>query len=77
VPRVYDKPGVITHYCIGVDNFNAKRDGARLIEAGFQNVRVETGKVDCIYLPDPDGLTIQISDANYTYQCPSCEPPPL
>ena len=74
---IFNKPGNITHYCIGVDKFDAKRDGARLKAAGFQNVQVDTDLIDCIYVRDPDGVIVQISDANYTYQCPTCGPPPV
>jgi len=74
---VKNKAGEITHYCIAVDNFDAKRDGKRLTDAGFKGVRISTDLIDCITLPDPDGLSIQISDANYIYDCPTCKAPPV
>jgi hypothetical protein len=40
-------------------------------------VRISTDQIDCITLPDPDGLSIQISDANYIYDCPTCKAPPV
>jgi catechol 2,3-dioxygenase-like lactoylglutathione lyase family enzyme len=73
---IKNKAGEITHYCIAVDNFDARRDGKRLMDAGFQGVRISTDLIDCITLPDPDGLSIQISDANYIYDCPTCKPAP-
>jgi catechol 2,3-dioxygenase-like lactoylglutathione lyase family enzyme len=74
---VKNKAGEITHYCIAVDNFDAKRDGKRLMDAGFKGVRISTDLIHCITLPDPDGLSIQISDANYIYDCPTCKAPPV
>lgn len=74
---VKNKAGEITHYCIAVDNFDARRDGRRLIDAGFKGVRISTDLIDCITLPDPDGLSIQISDASYIYDCPTCKAPPV
>jgi len=74
---VRNKAGEITHYCIAVDNFDARRDGKRLMDAGFKGVRISTDLIECITLPDPDGLSIQISDANYIYDCPTCKAPPV
>jgi hypothetical protein len=48
-----------------------------LIDAGFQGVRISTDLIDCITLPDPDGLSIQVSDANCIYDCPTCKPAPV
>jgi catechol 2,3-dioxygenase-like lactoylglutathione lyase family enzyme len=72
------KPGVITHFGIAVDNFSAERDGEKLAKAGYQ-VQVSSEKkdlVESISVVDPDGLHIRISDANYTYQCPTCKSSP-
>jgi catechol 2,3-dioxygenase-like lactoylglutathione lyase family enzyme len=74
---IKNKAGEITHYCIAVDDFDARRDGKRLMDAGFKGVRISTDLIDCITLPDPDGLSIQISDANYIYDCPTCKAPPV
>lgn len=67
-------------YGIAVENFDAARDGKRAIDAGFKDVQIftrERDQVECITLPDPDGLMVQISDAKYIYDCSSCKPPPV
>ncbi len=76
---IKQKAGVIDHYCIAVDNFESARDGKRLQDAGF-NVSISTAKdnlIESIMVTDPDGLRIQISDAKYIYDCPTCKAPPI
>ncbi len=65
--------GVITHFSIGVDNFQAGRDGAALRTAGFE---VVASSDEHVFVSDPDGISVQITDTNYTAACQSCAPPP-
>ncbi|MDE0393355.1 MAG: VOC family protein [Gammaproteobacteria bacterium] len=65
--------GVITDFAIGVDGFQAGRDGAAIRAAGYE---VVASADDHLFVSDPDGIRVQITDADYTAACPSCPPPP-
>lgn len=76
---IKQKAGVIDHYCIAVDNFDAARDGKRLKDAGM-DVSISTNKdnlIESLMVADPDGLRVQISDAKYIYDCPTCKASPV
>ena len=73
-------PDARDYYGIAVDNFDAQRDGKRLVDAGFKDVQVvsnEKNVAQFVTVPDPDGLVIRISDAKYIYDCATCKAPPL
>ena len=65
--------GVITDFSIGVDDFQAGRDGAALRTAGYE---VVASADEHVFVSDPDGVRVQITDTDYTAACPSCPPPP-
>ena len=65
--------GVITNFSIGVDNFQAGRDDAALRAAGFE---VVASSDEHVFVSDPDGISVQITDVNYTATCQSCALPP-
>ena len=65
--------GVITDFSIGVDGFRAGRDGAAVRAAGYD---VVASADEHVFVSDPDGIRVQITDADYTAACPSCPPPP-
>ena len=65
--------GLITHFSIGVDNFRPGRDGEALRAAGIE---VITSSDEYVFVRDPDGVSVQITDTNYTAACASCTPPP-
>ena len=61
VPR--EKAGRISHYCIGCETFDPVKDGKRLMDAGFEGVRIDTSEANrWVTLPDPDKNVIQIFD---------------
>ena len=66
-------PGLITHFSIGVDNFRPGREGEALRAAGFE---VTDSSDDYVFVRDPDGVSVQITDTNYTAACAACTPPP-
>ena len=65
--------GVITHFSIGVENFQAGSDGAALRTAGYE---VVASSDEHVFVSDPDGISVQITDTDYTAACQSCPPPP-
>lgn len=75
-PGPQGKPGVITHYGVGVDEFDAPHDAETLRAAGFQDVQVRPNGIDCLIVRDPDGVPIRISRTDYIYPCQGCADPP-
>ena len=65
--------GLITHFSIGVDNFQPLRDVEALRAAGFEIVASSS---EHVFVRDPDGVSVQITDTDYTAACASCTPPP-
>lgn len=65
--------GLITNFSIGVDSFQAGRDGEALRRAGFE---VVASSDRYVFVQDPDGINVQITDTNYTAECTACTPPP-
>jgi catechol 2,3-dioxygenase-like lactoylglutathione lyase family enzyme len=54
-----DQPGHIDHFCVGVDDFNAKLLREQVRGAGFAGVQGDA--VDNFSVNDPDGLRVQVS----------------
>lgn len=52
--------GVIDHYCVGVKDFDATTVAAKLTAAGFTDGL--TVGPDFVYITDPDGVRVQLSD---------------
>jgi len=58
------------HLCIGVENYNADRLNARLMDHGIQgsvsrDPANRTSGGDQLYFPDPDGNLVQLSQHGY------------
>src|SRR5262249_29700145 len=60
--------------CIGIDDFDAKRDFDRLRAAG---INVRSGPDDTLFVRSPGGYDLEISDTAYTGTCESCPPTPV
>lgn len=52
--------GVIDHFCVGVRDFESQRVGEKLTQNGFTD-GLTVGD-DFVYVTDPDGFRVQISD---------------
>jgi catechol 2,3-dioxygenase-like lactoylglutathione lyase family enzyme len=59
--------GKISHFCIGIEGFDYKRDMAALRAAGLE-VRESSNS---FFLRDPDGNSVQVSDAREMWRCPN------
>jgi catechol 2,3-dioxygenase-like lactoylglutathione lyase family enzyme len=54
-----EPPGVIDHFCVGVEDFDPERVAGAIQDAGLdRDLRVGT---DNVYVTDPDGIRVQIS----------------
>jgi catechol 2,3-dioxygenase-like lactoylglutathione lyase family enzyme len=58
-----DNPGRIDHFCVGVDAFDADRMRAAAKAAGLE--RVQGSASDNFFVPDPDGLRVQLSAVDW------------
>ena len=59
-----DQPGVINHFCIGVDDFSPEPVAGKLQQAGLdQGLRL---RPDSVYVRDPDDISVQISTPDWT-----------
>lgn len=64
------QPGQVHHFCLGVEDYDADRLSARLGEAGVRTVvdrdpANRTSGGDQVYLPDPDGIIVQLGPNGY------------
>ena len=59
-----DRPGVIDHFDVGVDEFSPEPVSAALQRAGFDKGLI-TGP-DFVIVDDPDGIRVQISTVDWT-----------
>jgi catechol 2,3-dioxygenase-like lactoylglutathione lyase family enzyme len=58
-----DKPGAVSHFCVGVDGFSPEAVAATLKAAGLdRGLRM---RPDSIYVSDPDGISVQISTVDW------------
>lgn len=58
------EPGIIEHFCVGVEDFEPERVAAALGEAGLdQGLLI---RPDSVYVSDPDGIRVQISTPDWT-----------
>ena len=64
---------LITHFSIGVDNFQSGRDGEALQAAGFE---VMASSNEHVFVRDPDGISVQIAGSTWKSVCPACDPAP-
>ena len=63
-------PGTVHHFCIGVDDFDADRLAARLLEMGLKptvdrNPANRTSGGDQLYFTDPDNTRVQLGANGY------------
>ena len=72
-----ERLGEISHFCFGVDNFDAKRDGAALRASGLARDVRESPEWGWLTLRDPDGVSVQVADTKLTAECRQCPPPPV
>ena len=70
-----NRVGLISHFCLGIDNFEAKRATDALRAAGVEVTQERSG--ESVLVRDPDGLMVQISGHKNAFLCPTCpkEPP--
>jgi catechol 2,3-dioxygenase-like lactoylglutathione lyase family enzyme len=55
--------GQINHFCVGVEDFDLEGDAAELRRLGVKPfIRQDRPE---LYFPDPDGITVQLSEADY------------
>ncbi len=70
------RAGTITHFCIGVDDFELERDIERIRTLGLEVRELSPGQGNqTLYVNDPDGLSVQISGATWKSYCPDCDQP--
>jgi catechol 2,3-dioxygenase-like lactoylglutathione lyase family enzyme len=56
----------LSHFCIGIENFNPDRVIKALGEEGVKGeVRMREGKTPEVYFWDPDNIRVQIQDVSY------------
>ena len=62
---LYDiKPkGQINHFCVGVSNFDLQAQAAELKALGVKPI-IRQDRPE-LYFADPDGITVQLADADY------------
>lgn len=74
VSLIEDNPrGVISYFCIGVDNFKADAAAERLRTAG---ITPEVVRANQVYLRDPDGARIRLESTSYAGSEPVPESQP-
>jgi catechol 2,3-dioxygenase-like lactoylglutathione lyase family enzyme len=59
-----DRPGLVDHFCVGVDDFSPERVAAALKRAGLDRGLVM--RPDSLYVRDPDNINVQISTPDWT-----------
>ncbi len=80
--RDQEQVGTIDHFCLGIDNLRLKEDGDALRSLGLEvsNSGGAFENFDFLFVQDPDGVRIQISDTEQRWDCPagigkpSCSP---
>jgi catechol 2,3-dioxygenase-like lactoylglutathione lyase family enzyme len=56
----------ITHFCVGIEGFNAERVVKILAENGVKaDLRMREGRTPEVFLWDPDNIRVQIQDVGY------------
>ena len=55
----------IGHFCLGVNNFDADESMARLEERGVEAFMRTRGESKEIFVTDPDGILVQLTDTTY------------
>lgn len=56
----------LSHYCIGVDNFDPDRVVKTLVAEGVKaDVTMREGRIPEVYFWDPDNIRVQVQDARY------------
>jgi glyoxylase I family protein len=55
----------IDHFCLGVENFNADTALKALTERGVKARMITRGETKEIFLTDPDGISVQLTDSSY------------
>jgi catechol 2,3-dioxygenase-like lactoylglutathione lyase family enzyme len=55
----------INHFCLGVERFDADRTMTICAEHGVKSRIRMRGDVKELYLPDPDGISVQLQDVSY------------
>ncbi len=65
-----NNPGTMHHLCIGVDNYDADAQAAKLLEHGLpSNISRDpanrTSGGDQLYFRDPDGISVQLAQHGY------------
>ena len=68
-----DRVGTIDHFCIGLDNFDRQRDTEAIRAAGIDvpAAPLDAPESEWLFVRDPDGVSVQISDAKQIYECPA------
>lgn len=61
------RPGQIDHFCLGIDDFDARRAAAALVAAGHEATVTDGPSV---FLEDPDGAAIQLSSMRQSFALP-------
>jgi catechol 2,3-dioxygenase-like lactoylglutathione lyase family enzyme len=59
-----DRPGRIDHFCVGVDDFDAKQMRIAAKAAGIEGVQGDAA--DNFFVSDPDGLRVQVSAVDWS-----------
>ena len=67
-----ERAGLIEHFCIGVDGFQAERDGQLIRGGGFDVLDISDRYVD---VHDPNGTRVRIAETNFRAECAECPPP--
>lgn len=62
--------GRISHFCIGIEGFNYKRDMDTLRKAGLKVLDNDEAQT-AFSVMDPDGIHVQVSDMKEMYACPN------
>ena len=64
-PAQAGAPGVIHHFCLGLENFDADATLNALTERGVNgNIRLR-GETKELYFTDPDNIRVQLQDVKY------------
>lgn len=68
-----ERVGTIDHFCIGLDDFDRQRDAEAIRASGIDvpDSPLDAPESEWFFVRDPDGTSVQISDAKQIYACPS------
>ena len=58
-----ESPGTIEHFCLEVEDFDLERTRDELLAAGHEAIEIAGN----LLTADPDGILVQIVDADYTF----------